>query len=88
MDFMEFYHIGFLSVIVTVVVTAEMNVLICLLFLNFVLYPLAAEETSVNVESLKAVTIEIFNFFVFCFQSYFEFILNFNFFYFFFYWFG
>lgn len=38
-------------------------------------------------------TIEILNFFGFCFQSYFEFILNFNFFYFcfvvfFFYWFG
>lgn len=79
----------FLSDLVTVVVIAEMNVLICLLFLNFLLCPLAAEETLVNAENLKAVTIEIFNFFVFCFQSYFEFILNFNFFFnFFFYWFG
>lgn len=58
-----------------------------LLFLNFVLYPLAAEDTVVNVENLKAVTIEIFNLFVFCFQSYFEFILNFLFLLF-FYWFG
>lgn len=58
------------------VVTAKMNVLFCLLFVNFVLYPLADEETLVNVENLKAMTLEIFNFFVFCFLSYFKFILN------------
>lgn len=79
MDFMEFFIKCFRHC-----VCYSRNVLTCLLFLNFVLYPLAAEETLVNVENLKAVTIEIFNFFVFCFQSYFEFILNFNFFFIFF----
>lgn len=45
-----------------------MNVFICLLFLNFVLYSLAAEEPLVNVENLKAVTVETFNLFVFTFK--------------------
>lgn len=34
----------FFKCLVTVIVIAEMSMLICLWFLNFVLYPLAAEE--------------------------------------------
>lgn len=54
--------------LVILVVIVEINVFICLLFLNFVLYSLAAEEPLVNAENLKAVTVETFNHFVFTFK--------------------
>lgn len=58
MDFMEFSHCGCFSVAASVVAVADVNVLTCLLFLNSVLYPPAADEALVTVESSKAVTIK------------------------------